>query len=631
VLTILHLGQPDDEDRPFYRALSAEVKCVTSKLMKLDKFSPLMTRLEELAKPNFMGTFNSWIYQVPEAKSLEVMDQFFETKGRHVTTLVFDGLLVEGCKGDPPLPAALLRGAEALVKQRTGLTIELLEKPHKPRPKDLERLQGNREPSEDLVGFGWLTAMLVEHGRREKLKRFNDAVYGAHATIPGALEKRAEAAEFINRVLHVFDEYHARPIMASLLTWFQTQNHAEFPLLTERGMNQSVCAFRDGQLDISTMTFTETAELKDGPVPTFWFFDQEYANVATDTPLWNNLLSTQLAEEEEKGDAMDEREGPLEMLEVLVGRLFHAVGTYDKWSIMPFILGDANTGKSTVLHIVSKMFPAGAVANISANHEKQFGLEKLVNARLILCPDLPDDMRKVLSQTEWQSCVSGEFVSVPRKNKVALSVPEWSAPFFWAGNNLPNYHDNSGSASRRLATFRFERVIASRDTQLVQKILDNELLAVMLRCLTRYRDTYTRRAGQDFWKFAPAVMVEQRDQASEETNHFTSFVANGDDFYQCIFQEGAQTQMADIKKAFANHMKFNHEDIKWKWSSDYHALRSRGYVITRVNLCKTCGELALKATCGEHYSPANRRRLVVVKNMRLQRRDEVSGSMNLSE
>ena len=73
------------------------------------------------------------------------------------------------------------------------------------------------------------------------------------------------------------------------------------------------------------------------------------------------------------------------------------------------------------------------VGSISANHEKQFGLEKLVDARLVLCPDLPDDMMRVLSQTEWQSCVSGEYVSVPRKNKLALSVPAWSAPFFWAG------------------------------------------------------------------------------------------------------------------------------------------------------------------------------------------------------
>ena len=309
------------------------------------------------------------------------------------------------------------------------------------------------------------------------------------------------------------------------------------------------------------------------------------------------------------------------MLEALIGRLFHRVGEFDKWSVMPFILGDANTGKSTILQLVSKMFPAGSVANISANHEKQFGLEKLVNARLILCMDLPDDMRKTLSQTEWQSCVSGEYVSVPRKNKVALSVPEWSAPFFWAGNNLPNYRDNSGSASRRLATYRFEQVIAKRDTMLVRKIIDTELVAVLLRCLHRYNELRTRQAGKDFWKFAPKVMLEQRDRASEDTNHFTSFVANGDEFYQCVYEESAVTPILELRKAFANHMQFNQPDIKWVWSSDYHALRSRGYVIDRINLCKICGAYARKEACGDHYNPKNRRRVVVVRHMHLKRRD----------
>jgi phage/plasmid-associated DNA primase len=622
VLTILHLGQPDDDDRPYYRVLSAEVKKVTQKLMKLDKFAPLIQRLEELGKPNPMGTFNSWIYQVPEAKSLEIIDQFFEAKGRPVTTLVFDGLLVQGSEGEPPLPTALLRGAELLVKQRTGLVVELVEKPHQPRAKDLERLKGDREPDTDTKGFALLTSTLAEHGRREKLSRFADAVFGTHASIPGALEQRSEAAEFINRVLLDVDEFHARPVMAALLTWFQTQDHADFPLLTQKGMDHKICAFTNGQLDIAEMKFTETVEMKNAPVPTFWYFDQAYSEEKKDTPLWDCPLSTQIAPEEKKEDD-NTREDPIFMLEALIGRLFHPVGRFDRWSVMLFVLGDANTGKSTILQLVSKMFPVGSVANISANHEKQFGLEKLVNARLILCMDLPKDMCQVLSQTEWQSCVSGEYVSVPRKNKVALSVPEWSAPFFWAGNSSPNYRDNAGSASRRLATYRFETVIAKRDTMLVAKVLDTELVAIMLRCLTRYHDLRERRAGQDFWKFAPMALVEQRDRASEETNYLANFVANGDNFYDCVFEEGAVTPLALIKKAFTNHMQFNHADVKFVWSSDYHALRSRGFVIKRSYLCKVCPEIASLALCGDHYNAGkNRKQVTVVHNLRIKRKDE---------
>ena len=477
----------------------------------------------------------------------------------------------------------------------------------------------------EAKGFAKLTELLVKRGCTEKVQRFGDVVYGQHRTIPGALEKLADASDFVNRVLHSVDEFHAKPVMGSLLTWFQTQHHADFPLLTEGGMKRNICSFRDGQLDISDMTFTPTG---DGvATPTFWYFDTTYNDITDSTPLWDNLLSTQIAPEMEikaEEQSVGGREEPIALLESLIGRLFHAVGL-DKWSVMPFILGDANTGKSTILHLVAKMFPAGSVANISSNHEKQFGLEKLVNARLILCMDLPDDMHKVLSQTEWQSCVSGEYVSVPRKNKVALSVPEWSAPFLWAGNNNPSYTDMAGSASRRLATYRFEQVITTRDTLLVPKILDTELVAVMLRCLRKYHDLRTRRTGQDFWRFAPQSMVEQRDRTATETNFLANFVANGDNFYDCVYQEGAGTPLGELKKAFTNHMQFNHPDTRVKWSSDYHALRSRGFLVKRSFICKICTELASVGTCGEHYRAGKNRKLVtIIHNLLLKRKDDIN-------
>jgi hypothetical protein len=477
------------------------------------------------------------------------------------------------------------------------------------------------KPPKPSKGFRMLVELLVARGSELGLKRYGDAVYGAHTTIPGALEKHSEAAAFVNAELAAVDEFHSRPVMASLLTWFETQHHAKFPLLTSGGMSRETIAFQNGQLEIATMKFTDTAKLAvaGGPIPTFWFFDQPYTDVGQATPLWDNLLAVQLAPvEDEKVEAGEDM---ISVLEALIGRLFHAVGVRDKWSVMPFILGDANTGKSTVLELVSKMFPQGSVSNISANHEKQFGLESLVDARLVLCPDLPDNMAKVLAQTEWQSCISGEFVSVPRKCKVALSVPHWSAPFFWAGNNRPNYRDNSGSASRRLAMFPFEKLVKRRDTMLVPKILSGELVAVMLRCLRAYKDLCARQIGRDFWSFAPQRMCEQKDTSAEETNHFTNFVANGDDYYQCIFDEGSVTPLIALKKAFANHLKFNHPEANVAWNSDYHALRARGYVVERLNVCKLCGKHATKATCGEHFDVRNRKRSTLVRNLQLKTRD----------
>jgi hypothetical protein len=73
-----------------------------------------------LSDPGFFGkeypsrTFNAWIYQIPESKAIRALANFFTSRGRTVTTLIFDGLHVAPeSKDEAPLPACLLRDAEA--------------------------------------------------------------------------------------------------------------------------------------------------------------------------------------------------------------------------------------------------------------------------------------------------------------------------------------------------------------------------------------------------------------------------------------------------------------------------------------------------------------------------------------
>jgi hypothetical protein len=73
------------------------------------------------------------------------------------------------------------------------------------------------------------------------------------------------------------------------------------------------------------------------------------------------------------------------MFEVLLGRLFYPVGKFDNWQVMPFLKGDANTGKSTVLNLIRSMFPAGSVGVITASQEAKFGLESRACTRSVWC------------------------------------------------------------------------------------------------------------------------------------------------------------------------------------------------------------------------------------------------------
>jgi hypothetical protein len=228
-------------------------------------------------------------------------------------------------------------------------------------------------------------------------------------------------------------------------------------------------------------------------------------------------------------------------------------------------------------------------------------------------------MRQVLSQTIWQSMLSGDFVNVPRKNKTALAVQSWGVPMFWCGNQLPNYRDNTGSVTRRLATFKFEKVVKKRDVLMQKKIEQVELVPILLRCLTRYHELRERYPAADFWKFAPRRLRQNRAEASEETNYLANFIANGDDFYTCVYEEGAKTKLSDLKAAFMNHMKFRNPDIRCRWTSDYHPLRARGFMVSQVNICKVCDRSpAVRSACGEHWNDGkNRKKLKVIDNMRL--------------
>lgn len=309
----------------------------------------------------------------------------------------------------------------------------------------------------------------------------------------------------------------------------------------------------------------------------------------------------------------------IDMLEVLIGRLFYPIGRHDNWQVMPFMKGDANTGKGTVCDLVKQMFPPSSVGVIGGTQEQTFGLESLHTKRLVMIPDLPKKFSHILGQSDFQSMVTGEGVSVARKNRAAVSDMDWTVPLFGAGNYLFDYNDNSGSISRRLVVFLFSTLVTDRNTTLKQTIIQDELVTILLRCLVAYRKTIERQRSADFWnKIAPASLREVQSEVKEATNYLANFLANGDSFYQIIFKQGAVTQLTELEKAFANHMRINHKDERCpKIGDDKHPIKAAGYTTERRHLCKTCHNEASKEKCGEHYNSTNRYQRQVILNMQI--------------
>jgi phage/plasmid-associated DNA primase len=166
-------------------------------------------------------------------------------------------------------------------------------------------------------------------------------------------------------------------------------------------------------------------------------------------------------------------------LEILIGRLFYPLQKHDNWQVMPYLYGDGNTGKGTLCDLVKRMFPSGSVGVITATQEAVFGLEALFQKRLILIPDMPEKFSKKLNQSDFQSMITGEGVNIARKNKTAVSDVDWTTPILGAGNYLPDYKDNSGSISRRMVVFKYDKLVAEPDTQLKEKIVNTELAFII--------------------------------------------------------------------------------------------------------------------------------------------------------
>mgnify|MGYP000458331077 CR=1 FL=1 len=194
---------------------------------------------------------------------------------------------------------------------------------------------------------------------------------------------------------------------------------------------------------------------------------------------------------------------------ILLGRLLHNVGKYDKWQVIPFFKGAAGTGKSTIGSIVKAFYNAGDVGILSNNIEKKFGLQNLLDKLMFVCLELKKNIQ--LDQAEFQSMVSGEDMSVPRKHTCTITR-QWKVPGLLCGNEPPAWMDSQGSLARRLIVFNFIHKIKDNDSKpdLLNDILKKELAALIFKCNVAYRDTCNRHKNMDIWRILPQYFKDER-------------------------------------------------------------------------------------------------------------------------
>ncbi len=248
---------------------------------------------------------------------------------------------------------------------------------------------------------------------------------------------------------------------------------------------------------------------------------------------------------------------------ILIGRMFYNVGELDDWQCLPYLLGQAGTGKSSILmHIIKLMYEPADIGILSNNMEKKFGLGALANKLIFIGPEIKGDLS--LEQSEFQSIISGEDVQLNIKNQLAYSK-KWDVPGMVAGNVVPQYTDNAGSIARRIVVFPFDKKVkkGEGDSKLGKK-LESEVVPIIQAANKAYLEALEEHGSKDIWSILPEKFRETKEQMAENTNGLTHFLNSeevklGKDLY-------VREKIFII--AFNEHCR-EHNLGAYKWSSQF--------------------------------------------------------------
>jgi hypothetical protein len=235
-----------------------------------------------------------------------------------------------------------------------------------------------------------------------------------------------------------------------------------------------------------------------------------------------------------------------------IGRLFFDVGELDNWQVHLMFKGTAGTGKSTLLHLASMLYQDIDVGNIMSDGRKDFGIEHIYEKFLNMCLDLNKKMTSI-PQATWNQMVSGEEVTIDRKNKDAVSK-RWKAQMAFAGNDYPPWQDQSGNVVRRLVLFLFTRYVENVDPNLEARCRRN-LGSFLRKCVKLYLRKVELYGQSGIWDngVLPEYLWACRREMQAQTNGLQSFLLSE----QCQVQAGGTVSFVAFTQLYRKHCEVN--------------------------------------------------------------------------
>jgi phage/plasmid-associated DNA primase len=421
------------------------------------------------------------------------------------------------------------------------------------------------EDPKSTTGYQKLLLYLMYQAYHRQLRKCNEFCYRRIVTSEGydthAWEQCFATRDFIYDVTNKeynFDMWNhltrTKGNLESAIQYLSTCRDPQFPHLVK---NRHLLSFRNGiyqtkytRIDNGKWTGRFVSYESGVRLPDHWvaskYFDIDFDDYKDECD-WYNIPTPAL---QQIMDSQEFSEETCRWLYVFIGRLMYELNDLDKWEVIPFLEGQAATGKSTILmHVCKNMFEKGDVGVLSNNIEKKFGLSAFVDKYLFIAPEVRNDLG--LDQAEFQSMVSGEEMSVPKKFSVAEQV-QWTVPGILAGNQVPNWSDSQSSIARRLVVFEFVKKPDNPDTTLGKR-LKNEMSFIIQKCNRAYLDAVFAVGTSSVDSHLPSYFKKTKRMLIEEVDSIRNLLASslmriGDEYYM---------KFEDFKKIYNRHCKEN--------------------------------------------------------------------------
>lgn len=289
------------------------------------------------------------------------------------------------------------------------------------------------------------------------------------------------------------------------------------------------------------------------------FFDHSFEHHDVQAEDWKDIptpvLDQILTYQEYDEDVID-------IVYAMIGRLIYEINDLDGWQVIFFFQGQAGTGKSTItLNVCKNIYDEEDVGVVSNNIQKKFGLADIVDGLMYVAPEIKRDFS--MEQGEFQSIISGDKVTINIKHQKSQFI-NWTKPGVMAGNETPDFVDNSGSIQRRIVTLKFDKKVKDGDLTLGKK-LNTEMHAIIKKCNCAYQELAKKYGKVNLWSILPQYFTNTQNMIAQATNPLMHFLSNG----KLEFKTGSYIPEKVFIHEFNNHCSDNNY-AKARFNPDFY-------------------------------------------------------------